>query len=268
MEQRVFERFRDIIYRESGIVLPPEKLPLLQNRIQKRLKALKIASEGEYLNIIEVDVSGEELIHLIDAISTNVTHFYREAGHFETLRTLLASWKNKKNEVRIWCAAASSGEEPYTIAFEASEAIDQRNCSFKILATDICTKVLETAVEGVYTDKCVSTVPQAIKTKYMSKQVSNDETFWKVKPEIASHLVFKKLNLVKFPYPLNGPIDIIFCRNVMIYFDKPTRTRIIAEFTRLLAPGGYLILSHSENLLGIENNLEKMGASVFQKILK
>ncbi len=266
MDKQTFEKLRDIIYKESGIVLPPQKLPLLTNRIQKRLRALKIKSETEYLQMIELDVSGEELVNLIDAISTNVTYFYREPDHFELYREILSGWgPKKKSAIKVWCAAASTGEEPYTLAFEASETLDLNRQKIRILSTDICSRVLKIALEGVYSPSSVEKMPPVIRNKYLEKLSIDGQHHWKVKQSAMDLVLFRMFNLVQFPYKLKGPVDIIFCRNVMIYFDTPTRDKIIKEFSRLLAPGGYLFLSHSENLIGIDHDLIKVNPSVFKK---
>ena len=262
MELSTFESFRKIVYRECGIVLTQEKLPLLSNRIHKRLLALGLDTEDEYLKIIEVDLDGSELVHLIDAVSTNVTFFYREEAHFTKLREILAEWKQKV-QIRIWCAAASSGEEPYTLAFEALETLGP-DFNFKILATDVCTKVLQKAVAGCYSDTAVQKIPDIIKKKYLTP-ASRRSPGWEINESVQKKILFKHLNLIHFPYPLKGSLNVIFCRNVMIYFDSPTRERIVTEFTRLLAPGGYLFLSHSENLLNINHSLEKLSASIYRK---
>lgn len=264
METKTFEAFRKIIYEESGIVLTPEKRSLLSARVQKRLKKLGIRDESEYLSIIELDVSGEELAELIDTISTNVTYFYRESEHFTQLRQILKKFVAEgQDDIKIWCAAASSGEEPYTIAIEASESLDPRKSKFSILATDICSKVLQKAVLGAYPESIVEKIPEDLKGKYFEWK---EPDLWVVKPQLRQKILFKKLNLISQPFPLKGPLHIIFCRNVMIYFDVQTRQKIVAEFYRLLRPGGYLILSHSENLIGISANFEKLGSSIFRKV--
>lgn len=261
MDKQTFAEYKNLIYRESGIVLQQEKMSLLVNRIQKRIRSLGVSDETEYLKIIESDLSGEELTLLIDAISTNVTYFYREEKHFEILGSILEKSKNK-HKYRIWCAAASSGEEPYSIALEALEHANPLARDFKILATDICTKVLRRAVDGIYNEKDLEKIPDNLRTAHF-KQYS--ESQWQVSNDLKSLLTFKQFNLIKFPYPLSGPLDIIFCRNVMIYFDVETRQKIINEFCRLLAVGGYLFVSHSENLLGIQHPLKKFDSSVFRK---
>jgi len=266
VDTQVFATIRNLVYRESGISLSQEKIQLVANRLQKRLRALGLSSEQQYVEILETDATGEELIQLIDAISTNVTYFYREHKHFEILETILRGYEaERRSKVRIWCAAASSGEEPYTLAMVAREALDTRRCDVKVLATDICTRVLTVASNGVYPAESVAKLPQHYQQDYFSPAGKEQQ---RINPQIASMVTFKKLNLAKVPLPLNGPIDIIFCRNVMIYFDLAVRTKLVREFERLLAPGGYLFLSHSENLLGIQHKLESRAVAVHQKSLE
>lgn len=264
MDQGVFERFRSIIHEHSGIALAPEKMPLLSNRLQRRLRELGLSSEKQYLQIVETDESGEELWKLIEAVSTNTTHFYREPQHFVVLDKVLKNWAGKgKTKFKIWCAAASSGEEPYTLAFQASQSLDLSKNEVRILATDINTKVLRHAVNGVYSAQSVSTVPEDVRKRFL--EAGEGAATYAVRPEAKKLLTFKKLNLVEFPYPLKGGIDIIFCRNVMIYFDLETREKIVNEFERQLLPGGLLFLSHSEGLIGITHNLKRYDSSVFIK---
>ncbi len=263
MEAEIFEAFQKLIYRESGIVLTEQKVPLLSSRIQKRLKALGIDSESEYLRILELDVSGNELVALLDVVSTNVTYFYREAAHFELYRTILADLaKRGRDEVKIWCAAASSGEEPYTLAFEGLEALSGTRTKLKILATDISLTVLRRAACAVYSDTVVSKIRQDIRHKYLTRI---DDLNWRVNRDVVERILFKRLNLVEQPYKLRGPFDIIFCRNVMIYFDNSTRESIVQQFEKLLGTGGYLFVSHSENLLNVDHKLDKVNASVFRR---
>lgn len=262
MKQETFDFLSNLIYRESGIVLPPEKKMLLENRVQKRLRALNLRDVSDYLRIIELDVDGDELVQLIDVVSTNVTYFYREPRHFEIYAKLLKQFQSeKRNEVKVWCAAASSGQEPYTLAIEAAESLDLGKTRFRLLGTDICTKVLNRALAGHYHEREVEKIAPDKLQKYFDRQ-GND---FHVRSKISDLVLFKKLNLIQFPYPLKGSFDIIFCRNVMIYFDTPTRAKIIAQFEKLLSPGGYLFLSHSENLLGIDHGLQRFDSSVFRK---
>lgn len=263
MENIVFERFRDIIYKKSGITLNADKKTLLASRIQKRLRSLNLADESSYLEIIETDASGDELTELIDAISTNTTYFWREAEHFEALAKIFEAWKKEgKTKIRIWCAASSTGEEPYTLAMEVLEHLNTK-CDVKILATDVSTKVLRIAQNGVYSAQAVSKLPAEKRSRFFRQFSDNNKLV--VSDEIRKLVLFKQLNLVNFPYPLKGPIDIIFCRNVMIYFDLATRQKLVDEFSRLLAPGGLLFLSLSESLIGIQHAFSKDGTSIYKK---
>lgn len=269
MEPEVFERFREIIYKKCGISLSDEKHTLVTSRIQKRLRALKLSDEIDYLEIIETDASGAELEQLIDAVSTNTTYFWREAEHFLTFANILKQWKQEKRpSIKIWCAAASSGQEPYTLAMLAHDHFCSVGTSAKVLATDISTRVLTFAHQGIYSDDEVSKLPPDMKHRHFLKAGFDPQReceTWQVQAHLTSKVVYKKLNLISFPYPLHGPLDAIFCRNVMIYFDLVTRRKVIAECERLLRPGGFLFLSLSESLLGIDHSLEKHSTSVFRK---
>lgn len=264
MEQATFEAYCQLILQESGIKLSTDKVTLLTNRIQKRIRALGCGTEQNYLAIIKADQSQTEIVHLIDAISTNLTYFFREERHFEFLREqLAANFQNKR--LRIWCTASSSGEEPYSLAMTVREAIRGSNLDAKILATDICTTVLETAIAGRYTQQHVEKIPQAMKHKYFAIDQRAGETNYTVLPNLRELLIFKRLNLAKFPYPLKGNMDFIFCRNVMIYFDNELRTKLIAEFFRLLRPGGYLCVGHSESLTSIKHSFEKIDSAIYRR---
>lgn len=267
MDQDVFNRFRSIIHSEAGISLGPEKQSLLANRISKRLIKLGIASERDYLQVVESDLSGDELLQLIDAISTNVTYFWRESDHFDFFREKLVELVPQQREIKVWCAASSSGEEPFCLAAVAHSVLSQARSSHsvKILATDISTKVLNLATRALYDPKQLrDTPPELCKTYFPIRKIDGEDKVT-VREELREIVVFKKLNLSKFPYPLKGGIDFIFCRNVMIYFDKNLREQIVKEFTRLLKPGGFLVISHSENLMGLTHELHTVQPGVFQR---
>lgn len=262
MDSATFEQFRTLIYRESGIVFKDDKVALLENRIQKRMRDLKLGSPRAYFQIVETDLSGAELTTLLDSVSTNVTFFYREPSHFDTLRNVVTSWKEQGlSSLRVWCAAASSGEEPYTIAFTILDTIDPGKVAFKLLGTDISTRVLQKADQGMYSTQEIEKVPGAVRTKYLVPLPNGQ---YRVHERARQHVLFRTMNLTKHPYPIKGQVDIIFCRNVMIYFDKETRQGILTDFARLVRPGGYLFLSHSEGLLGIDHPFETLGSSVFR----
>lgn len=268
MDKSTFEQFRTLIRSSCGISLSDEKIPLLMNRINKRLRALNLKDPKEYLNLVISDNEGNELVQLIDVVSTNVTHFYREAEHFTILADVLKEADSKKNlhKLRIWCAACSSGEEAYTLAITAKESLnlDSRHLDLKILATDISTRMLRSAAEGTYAQKQLDNMPAQIKQRYFSRVQGAQDSFL-VDPNLKKFLSFRRLNLAETPYPLTGPLDIIFCRNVMIYFDRDLRQKISTEFSRLLRPGGLLFVSRSENLLGIKHDYKNFATAVYQK---
>ncbi len=261
MDQQTFGKFRDLIYRESGITLGEEKVSLLTNRLAKRVRELQLRSEAEYFQILETDLSGEELVSLLNSISTNTTFFYREERHFEVFRECLRERARQHKDLKVWCAASSTGEEPYTLAFEVLETLGASAPTTRILATDISTKVLQQAVQGRYPGEALAKIPPKIADKYVAEE--GDECVIKQAPR--DLLLFKRLNLMSTPYPLRGPIDIIFCRNVMIYFDLQARQKVVNEMYRLLAPGGYFFISHSESLLSVASKFERVDSSVFRK---
>ena len=268
MDDRIFTRFRELILKESGIQLSDKKNSLLQNRIGKRLRHLGLPSPQEYLKVVETDLSGDELIELIDAISTNVTYFYREPAHFELLTKIAQRWKEeKKSSVKFWCAASSSGEEPYTIAMHLAENLDLKVTDCKILATDICTPVLRKAIRGQYELNQLRDLPKNFCDRYFVA-AKNDcgEPRVEVIDQLKKMVTYKKLNLAHHPIPLKGSIDIIMCRNVMIYFNRELREGLVKEFVKLLKPGGYLMVGHSENISGISSELSSVQPSAYRKL--
>lgn len=268
MDQHLFQTFQRLIHEASGIALTQEKMSLLHARIYKRLLALELDDIEEYLQVLNSDRTGEELVNLIDVVSTNVTYFYRESKHFQILGEILQRWElEQRLPIRVWCAASSSGEEPFTIAMTAAQTLKFAWPEFRLLASDISTVVLKQATERLYADHQLRDLPLVYRNAYFNRVTEDGVDYCEVNDSIARAVLFKRLNLSVFPYPLRGPLDIIFCRNVMIYFDLPLRQKIVREFERLLAPGGYLFLSHSENLLGVEHSLKPAGISVFQKVL-
>jgi len=272
MDREVFNRFRDIVHAEAGISLGEEKQSLLANRISKRLTKLGLKSEREYLEIIETDLNGLEMLQLIDAISTNVTYFWRESAHYDFYSNELKRLLLERREIKVWCAASSSGEEPFCLAAvahmrmkEAGGGSPAKNGSVKILGTDISTKVLAIANTGLYDPKQLRDTPADLTKKYFPiRRIENEERVV-VAQELRDMVTFKKLNLSRMPFPLKGNLDFIFCRNVMIYFDKALREKIVDEFTRLLRPEGFLVISHSENLMGLQHSLKSTQPGVYQR---
>lgn len=260
---KMFRCFADLVYEQAGITLGPQKDSMVSSRVRKRLRRLGMTRFEEYYEYVCADTSGNELVELLNVISTNVTHFYREAEHFNFLHRLLEEWEAQgQHRFRIWCAASSTGEEPYTLAMTVSEAL--RDVSdVRILATDISTKVIQHAREGIYREKALSKVPKALKIKYLSS-IRNTDTY-QVRPPLKSMVTFARLNLVHAPYPMQGPFDVVFCRNVMIYFDNPMRVRLLEECWRLLKDGGYLMVGHAESLSGLLSNFRNIAPAVYRK---
>jgi len=265
IDPQTFQEFADLIYDKAGISLGPHKRALVSSRLAKRMRKLGIRDYRSYYEHIRQDQTQNELVNLLDAISTNVTQFYREPRHFEILEELARNWEeNGQHRFRIWCAAASSGEEPYTIAISLCEALrDTRDT--KILATDISTQVLERAREGVYEKKRLQKVPRQMIGKYFRKLPEGEEEAYQVQDSLRSMIQFKRLNLATPPFPMRGPLDAIFCRNVMIYFDNVVRTNLLDEMYRLLKPGGYLMVGHAESLSGMLSHFKSVEPSVYVK---
>ena len=264
MQEHIFTKLREIVIRETGIALSEDKKELLTNRLGKRLRALKLVSETDYLKILETEDGPAELLEFIDAISTNVTHFFREEAHFQALAGILQEHRGEQ-PFKIWCAGCSTGEEPYCLAMTAAEIFPDADKRCLILATDISRKALRQALAGSYSEKQVNNVPRAVLARHFLKQRTSDGVRYTVSPLIRSLITFRRLNLSRFPYPLHGPFHAIFCRNVMIYFDADLRGRITSAFEKLLAPGGHLFIGHSENLLAVKHQLKSVQPSVFRK---
>lgn len=264
MDTRTFDRFRDFIYQKSGITLSSGKEALVSARMGKRMRILGLPSHKDYLEYVLADNSGEELVHMLDAISTNVTSFYREPRHFEFLARAVQKWHRAgQRRFRIWCAAASTGEEPYTIAITMLDALGTADVDIRILATDISTRVLQHCVEGVYDEERVEPVPKALRSKYFDRVRRDGETVYAARAELKRLLVFRRLNLSQPPFPMQGPLDIVFCRNVMIYFDNKVRMALLTEVSRVLRPSGYLMVGHAESLTGMMGSFRTVQPSVY-----
>ncbi len=260
-----------MIYDLAGIRLADKKISLVKARIAKRIRALNLKNEKEYLDYISSSAHQEELVQLIDVISTNVTHFFRENGHFEFLKSEFSKWiAGGQKRFRIWSAGCSSGQEPYTIAMVLLDTLNTSKVhamgiDLKILATDISTQILQKAKAGVYPENKMGEIPPRFKNLFFNVERSHGEKVYTVKNNIKSIIKFGRLNLSKTPFPMKGPMDIIFCRNTMIYFDNSVRSRLVSDFYRLLKPDGYLMVGHSESLTGFNTNLIAIRPSVYIK---
>jgi chemotaxis protein methyltransferase CheR len=263
MEPETFQAFQQLAYHKAGIFLRPGKAALVQARLARRLRELGLATEKDYLRILQAD-RGDELVLFLDAISTNFTKFFREPDHFEALaKDVQAALAAGQSRFRFWCAGCSSGEEPYTAAMVLEPLLRRRD--WKLLATDISTRVLTRAAEAIYPAEDVEPIPEALKSKYLEPAGTADGvTRYAVVRALRERIVFHRLNLAERPYPMNGPLDAVFCRNVMIYFDRPMRAGLVAEIERVLRPGAHLFIGHSETLNGIETRLRSERPSVYR----
>jgi chemotaxis protein methyltransferase CheR len=236
--------------------------------VAKRLRALKIPSYSDYCRWLKTSDGEEELSNLVDVISTNHTHFFREDKHFNWLRSVaLPQWRqsHKDGETFLaWSAASSSGEEPYTLAIVLAEFFGQQG-KWTIEGTDISTRILARAEQGVYTEDKIAPVPQELLRRYFQRGVGQWQGHFRVRAQLREHLHFQHLNLLQPHYPFAKKFHLIFCRNVMIYFDRPTQETLIAKLTDQLEPGGYLLVGHSESLSGIRHTLRQLQPATYLK---
>lgn len=268
LSDKVFQQFSALVYEKAGIYLKPEKKELLNARLGKRLRALGMDCFADYYNYVVNDGSGDELVQMIDVVSTNFTSFFRESAHFDllverALPELTAS--GRKKEVVIWSSASSSGEEPYTIALVTEDFFENRpGQSYRILATDISTRVLAHARRGVYTADRVTKVPKPLLKKYFQRGTGSAEGHVRVKEFLRRRISFERFNLMD-NFPWNGELDVIFCRNVMIYFNRETQQALVNKFYRALAPGGYLFIGHSESISSLKHQFAQIASTAYQK---
>lgn len=268
-----FNLFRRLIYDHSGISLNPSKKELLRTRLRSRLEREKFKSYREYYKFVVNDKTGQALVPLLDDISTNLTSFYREINHFNYLNKVLPEWiKRKKkagdNMFRIWSAGCSTGEEPYTLAFTMLSHLPNNpiDMKLKILATDLSTDVLKKASDGAYRLDRLNDVPANIMKNYFIKDKdSHNRAMARIHPAIKELITFRRFNLMNERFPFKNQFDYIFCRNVMIYFDKPTQETLVEKYYRFIKPGGYLFIGHSESLTTIKHSFKYLVPTIYQK---
>ncbi len=253
-----FEQVRTLLKQHTGISLSDSKRGMVYSRLTRRLRATGHRNFRDYLQGLRV--ASPEWEHFVNALTTNLTYFYREGHHFETLGTLLRTRAKPGTTLRIWCSAASTGEEPWTIAITAAEALGSMSPAVEILATDLDTGVLETARRATYNAETVSKVPEAQVKRYFVRDASGNFT---VRPELRSLVTFRQLNLLDATWAARGPFDAIFCRNVLIYFDRETQLKVVSRFAPLLAQGGALFVGHSENFAHGQRSLKLTGRTVY-----
>jgi chemotaxis protein methyltransferase CheR len=260
-----FERVRGLIYQRAGISLADSKQEMVYSRLARRLRANGIASFASYLDALETGRMPAEWESFTNALTTNLTSFFREAHHFPLLAEHAAKARNRHGgPLTIWCSASSTGEEPYSIAMTVCEAFDTLTPPVQIIATDIDTNVLATASAGVYPSERVEKMEQARLRRFFLKGKGAQEGLVRVRPELRQLITFRQLNLLGDGWDLKGPFDVIFCRNVMIYFDKPTQRKILARFVPLMTPEALLFAGHSENFLYVSDALRLRGKTVYE----
>ncbi|TAL97826.1 MAG: chemotaxis protein CheR [Rhodanobacter sp.] len=266
-----FQFLRKFVLEHCGISLGEHKRQLVQGRLFRRLRALGLKEFGSYCELLRREPHGE-LGELASVISTNVTSFFREVHHYDLLATeLLPRWLEQKrgagDRLRIWSAGCSTGEEPYALAMVLAEAIDKhgaRGVDAKILATDLSPQALETARRGVYPLERLGGLSDEYRRRWMRRGTGEYEGLASVHPRLRELVTIQALNLLH-EWPMTGPFDAIFCRNVVIYFEQSTRQRLFQRYARLLPVGGYLFLGHSESLHGINDDFELIGRTVYRK---
>ncbi|MDX1411358.1 MAG: protein-glutamate O-methyltransferase CheR [Nitrospirales bacterium] len=261
-----FELFKNLIYQVVGISLDCHKKTLLMSRLGKRLRELGLSTYQAYFDHVRTQGNEAELTKLLDLISTNKTDFYREPAHFVFLRDHILSEVRGSKTLRIWSAASSSGEEPYSIAMTLLDALqDIGRWDIRILASDISTQVLAQAASGIYEEERVKLLPKDIVQRHFLKGRGAQAGMLQVHPRIANLVTFRQINLMDPKFPIRSPLDVIFCRNVMIYFDRPTQARLMEKFYRYLRSGGYLFIGHSESLQWIDHPFTYIQPTIYQK---
>lgn len=270
LTDRQFHQTAELVRSLCGINLHGGKRELVKARLSKRMRALGLDDFDEYLLRVRREGIAGELTLMLDAVSTNLTFFFRQARQFEHLRNLLtqaqAQRRSRGRRLRIWSAGCSSGEEPYSVAILVLEALaDLPLWDVGILATDLSTQMLADAREGIYEADRLGEAPAGIVGKYFTCIQVDPERLYQVKPRVRELVSFAHLNLMD-RWPMRGPFDMVFCRNVMIYFDRPTQARLVERFREILAPGGILYLGHSESLTGIPHRFHHVQPSTYQRL--
>lgn len=267
-----FEKISRLVYDVCGIDLHDGKRELVKTRLTKRLREGRFRSFAEYCEFVGTREGTNELVAMIDSISTNLTSFFREDKHFEKLRLIIAQrlaidGRRGRPRLRIWSAGCSTGEEPYTISMVLKDIALSHPLEFSIWATDISTRVLKTAVDGVYSQDRTQKIPADMLRRYFLKGKGDWEGFYRVKNDLKQHIEFARFNLKEsLPHHQNGDrFDIIFCRNVMIYFDKDMQADLVNRFYNCLVEGGYFFVGHSESLTGLNHQYRYIEPSVYRK---
>jgi chemotaxis protein methyltransferase CheR len=260
--QADFDRVRKLIYDHAGISLAPIKHDMVYSRLARRLRALKLTTFQDYLVLLE-EGDEREWETFVNSLTTNLTAFFREAHHFDILRKQLQAQAHRP--LRIWCSAASTGEEPYSLAMTACEAFDSLKPPVEIVASDIDTNVLATAQRGIYTLDRVERMAPARLQRFFLKGTGAQTGYARIRPELQRLVTFSRVNLLDARWPIQGSLDALFCRNVMIYFDRPTQYQILKKFVPLLREEGLLYAGHSESFLHAADLFHSLGRTVYER---
>jgi chemotaxis protein methyltransferase CheR len=267
-----FRIFRELVHRETGIALGPHKRTLLEARLSKRLRALQLATFTAYHDFLrDDDASGEERLRFVNAVTTNETAFFREQPHFTHLasewlpaRRAVAA-KSGDRRIRAWSTACSTGEEPYSIAMTLLAGLETPGAwDVRILASDIDTDVLGRAATGIYPTEATAPVPLPVLRHYFLRGTGGQHGMVRVRREVRALVTFRRINLLDDGWPIRARFDLIFCRNVLMYFDRPTQARLLGRLEHLLAPGGLLALGHAENLLGLGSTMQRVTSTIYR----
>lgn len=256
-----FERVRKLIYQHAGISLSPVKQDMVYSRLARRLRATGKNTFGEYLDMLERGGS-DEWERFVNSLTTNLTSFFREPHHFPIFAEHLKKLGTRR-PIRVWCSAASTGEEPYSIAITVLETFGANASHVSIFASDLDTNVLETARKGVYPVERVEKLSPDRLKRFFLRGTGNQDGYVSVRPELKRLIEFQRVNLLEPNWPVRGPLDIIFCRNVMIYFDKPTQYKILSRFAPMMQPDGLMMAGHSESFLHAADLFKSLGKTVY-----
>lgn len=258
-----FDRIRRFIHQRAGIALNPSKKDMVYGRLVRRIRALQLPSFTAYLERLFSERGSEELEHFVNALTTNLTYFFREEHHFPILDEHLRALSG---EVSIWCCAASTGEEPYSLAMVAQEVANAgARQTVSIVATDLDTHVLRVGAEGIYGAEAINKLAPDMASRYFDRL---DDQRWRARSVLRQMIRFQPLNLVEPQWPVRGPFDAIFCRNVMIYFDRDTQLAVLRRFAPLLKPNGLLFVGHSENFYHATDLFRLRGKTVYERVNK
>jgi chemotaxis protein methyltransferase CheR len=269
LSDKNFRRLSQLIHGYSGIKMPPAKRTMLEGRLRRRVRATGAGSLDNYCRrLFDENGLDGELVDLMDAVTTNKTDFFREPAHFEFLRDRgLAMLLSGRKTLKAWSAACSTGAEPYTLAMVIEEHLQTRRsrADYSILCTDLCTEVLAGAIAGIYPEAMIEPVPMELRERYLMRARDGERREVRISPKLRARLFFSRLNLMDPSYPVDDDMDMIFCRNILIYFDKPTQDKVLRRLCEHLRPGGFLFLGHSESVVGIDLPVRQVASTVFQR---